>query len=247
MIIRPVVALVTAFNEEKTIGAVLDVLQGCPGVDRVQVVDDGSTDSTRQVAEAHGVTVLSLPERIPVGQAIMHHFKAIPEPECTLLWCDADLLNLTTDHIAAILDSLDGSDVSMSIGVKDNIPFLLPMHASLLPRPLLRFFFRVFYRLDMFLGGERAVHKSVMERAVACSDLATGYGIVVLLNWYARCRAKGYVYQQMPGLTHRKKHQKWGIRALAEFPKEFAQFIVAYVQIRIRLRRLRTDGNTDAH
>ncbi|NQT94230.1 MAG: glycosyltransferase family 2 protein [Lentisphaerae bacterium] len=243
MIIRPVVALVTAFNEEQTIGAVLDVLRNSPGVDRIQVVDDGSTDATRRVAEARGVTVLSLPERIPVGQAIMHHFEAIPESECTLLWCDADLLNLTTEHIATILDSLDRSDVSMSIGVKDNIPFLLPMHASLLPRPLLRLLYRLFYRLDIFLGGERAVHKSVMERAVSCSDLATGYGIVVLLNWFARCRADGYVYQLMPRLTHRKKHQKWGIRALAEFPKEFAQFIIAYVQIRRRLRHLRSDGD----
>ena len=237
MIIPPVIALVTAYNEEGTVGAVLDVLKRCPRVDRVQVVDDGSTDNTRRIAEERGVRVIHIAERVPVGEAILHHLTAVSEPECTLLWCDADLLNLTVDHLNRILDNLDNADVSMSIGVKDNVPFLLPMHASsLCPRWLLRLVYRLFYRLDMFLGGERAVHKSVMERAVADSDLATGYGIVVLLNWYARCHAKGYVYELMPRLTHRKKHQKWGLRALAEFPREFGQFISAYFRIRRELR-----------
>jgi len=63
------IAIAPAFNEEQKIGQVVartprDV------VDRVLVVDDGSTDRTAEVARAGGAEVLSLPEVVGVGYAL---------------------------------------------------------------------------------------------------------------------------------------------------------------------------------
>jgi glycosyltransferase involved in cell wall biosynthesis len=55
--------LVPAFNEEQTIGEVLERIAAL-GLDaQTIVVDDGSTDRTAQIADEHGVTVIRQPNR----------------------------------------------------------------------------------------------------------------------------------------------------------------------------------------
>jgi len=58
-----VAAIVPAYNEEKTIGAVLEVLTKCRLINEVIVVSDGSTDDTVKIAlQFDGVQVVELPE-----------------------------------------------------------------------------------------------------------------------------------------------------------------------------------------
>ncbi len=64
------VILIPAWNEEETIGDVLDeIADHAPPAD-VVVISDGSTDRTAQVARDHAVTVLELPTNIGVGGAM---------------------------------------------------------------------------------------------------------------------------------------------------------------------------------
>src|SRR3954465_8797740 len=50
--------LIPAYNEERTIGEVLEAVAGL-GLDaQVIVVDDGSSDRTAEIAESHGATVI---------------------------------------------------------------------------------------------------------------------------------------------------------------------------------------------
>ncbi len=58
-----VLVVIPAFNEEKSIGNLLNRLS-CSGFTEIVVVDDASTDNTRQDALASGVTVLPLRERL---------------------------------------------------------------------------------------------------------------------------------------------------------------------------------------
>jgi dolichol-phosphate mannosyltransferase len=57
------------FNEEKKIGSVLDRFSS-GDVERIVVVDDGSTDSTPQTIESKGAGILRHPVRRGVGAAI---------------------------------------------------------------------------------------------------------------------------------------------------------------------------------
>ncbi len=62
--------IVPAWNEQATVAAVVaELLDSVPGAD-VLVVDDGSTDSTAQVAARAGAQVLELPINLGVGGAM---------------------------------------------------------------------------------------------------------------------------------------------------------------------------------
>lgn len=64
-----------AFNEERTIGAVIEsVAQKTPGVDII-VIDDASSDKTADAARAAGAKVLSMPFNMGYGGALQTGFK----------------------------------------------------------------------------------------------------------------------------------------------------------------------------
>src|SRR4051812_5834061 len=67
-------AVVPAYNEEATIAGVLAAIRRhAPGFDLL-VVDDGSTDRTRQIAEEEGAVVLAHPFNIGIGGAVQSGF-----------------------------------------------------------------------------------------------------------------------------------------------------------------------------
>jgi dolichol-phosphate mannosyltransferase len=71
-----ITAVIPAFNEEKTIGRVVEDVKRY--VQNVIVVDDGSSDATRDVALSAGATVLRHPKNLGYGSALatgFSHFK----------------------------------------------------------------------------------------------------------------------------------------------------------------------------
>jgi len=60
--------IIPAYNEEANLPFVLDDLKDFPG-DRL-VVDDGSTDATREIARRLGANVVSLPFNLGIGGAV---------------------------------------------------------------------------------------------------------------------------------------------------------------------------------
>ena len=93
-----VIAAMPAFNEELYIAKI--ILQAQELVDRVIVVDDGSSDETARIAERMGATVISHPENQGYGAALKTIFEAARA-------MDADAL--------VILDS-DGQHTPRDIG-----------------------------------------------------------------------------------------------------------------------------------
>jgi glycosyltransferase involved in cell wall biosynthesis len=67
-------AVVPAYNESATVARVVKAISSCmPGVD-VLVIDDGSTDETRERAEAAGARVLRHPFNLGIGGAVQSGF-----------------------------------------------------------------------------------------------------------------------------------------------------------------------------
>jgi glycosyltransferase involved in cell wall biosynthesis len=67
-------AVVPAYNEQASIARVIESLrEHTPDFD-ILVVDDGSTDRTRQLAEAAGARVLRLPYNLGIGGAVQAGF-----------------------------------------------------------------------------------------------------------------------------------------------------------------------------
>ncbi len=87
-----VLVIVPAYNEEATLGAVLEQLERhCPGYD-VAVVDDGSRDATARIALAHSrACLLQLPFNLGIGGAMQTGYRHALRCDYDIaIQCDSD-------------------------------------------------------------------------------------------------------------------------------------------------------------
>jgi len=98
-----------AYNEERSIGGVLDTLHREGWSDMI-VVDDGSRDRTAEMAREKGAVVLSHPQNMGLGAAIRTGLKAAIErgADCAVTF-DADGQH-DPKAVREMVDSLDGAD-----------------------------------------------------------------------------------------------------------------------------------------
>ncbi|MCC6165393.1 MAG: glycosyltransferase family 2 protein [Acidobacteria bacterium] len=119
-----VCALVPAFNEARAVG---DVVRGAIAhVDRVLVVDDGSTDGTGDVAAAAGAEVMRLDANSGKGTAIRAGLSRILQGDVThVLFMDGDMQH-RPQEIPALLAEAERSGAAMVIGervfVREEMP-----------------------------------------------------------------------------------------------------------------------------
>jgi len=69
------VAIVPAFNEQESVGRVIDEIRAFDASLDIVVVDDGSWDGTADAARARGAVVLRLPFNLGIGGAVQTGFR----------------------------------------------------------------------------------------------------------------------------------------------------------------------------
>ena len=67
--------IIPAYNEEKNVPRVIEEIQRIGLSGEIIVVDDGSTDSTPEIAGERGVKVISLPFNLGYGTALQTRYK----------------------------------------------------------------------------------------------------------------------------------------------------------------------------
>lgn len=111
--------IMPAWNESESIGSTIrEVFEFGPPCD-VLVVDDGSRDTTAQVAREAGATVLQLPFNMGVGGAMRTGFKyAKNNGYSRVIQVDADGQHDPRD-IKAVLDGLQHADIAIGARFAD--------------------------------------------------------------------------------------------------------------------------------
>ena len=85
------VVIVPAFNEEASIGGLIDEIRRYVPELEIVIINDGSSDRTPFVAAAKGATVLDLPCNLGVGGAIQAGFRyAFDQGYDRVVRCDGD-------------------------------------------------------------------------------------------------------------------------------------------------------------
>jgi len=111
-----ILVIIPAYNEEKSIGKVIEeVKENAPEADIV-VINDGSTDNTANVARRVGVKVISHPINLGAGAAIQTGYKyALRFPYRIIVQLDADGQHLPT-YIHSLANVLKNNSADVVIG-----------------------------------------------------------------------------------------------------------------------------------
>jgi glycosyltransferase involved in cell wall biosynthesis len=155
------VVIIPALNEEAAIGGVVESIRD--RVDRVIVVDNGSTDKTAEIARLAGAETLFVPE-LGYGRACLAGIAAAPEADI-LIFMDGDGAD-DPDDLERLLTPIREDQVDFILGSR----LLGPIQKGSLTLPqilgnsLATFLMRVFWKARFSdLGPFRAIRRSSFE------------------------------------------------------------------------------------
>ncbi len=112
-----IAALLPAYNEEKHIGSVLEALK--QHLSPIIVVDDGSVDQTKAVAEAHGAIVLSRGYNMGYGQSVKDGLRwALDNGFDAVVTLDADGQHLPSEA-DRLIQKFEREHQHLVIGARD--------------------------------------------------------------------------------------------------------------------------------
>ena len=182
-----------ALNEEKNVGRVLEVLLSSKDLDEVILVDDGSTDKTAEIGEKMGAKVVRIAKNSGKGNAMVQGIKRTDAG--IIVFFDADLIGLTVEHIALLVEPMLKEEVKMCVGARDR-SLGLP---------------EVIIKIDplMAIGGERAIRRELLENIP--KNFIEGFAIEIALNQYCQKHKLSVKYVTLKNLTHVVKEKKWGL------------------------------------
>ena len=226
---RRVSVCLPARNEAETIGATVATIHrilmlGYPVVDELVVIDDGSTDTTAEVAAAAGATVVTAAEVLPEygtehgkGQAM---WRAVHVTSGEIVvFCDADIQRFDPGFVLGLVGPLvTRDDVSFVKGYYDRPLDGLPGEGGrvteLMARPLSLVFFPHLAGLHQPLAGECAARRDVLEAV----PFVGGYGVDLglLIDVAQQFGSAGLVQCDLGERVHRNRPlNELGVQALA--------------------------------
>lgn len=208
-----VTAIVPAYNEEKTVGNVLKVLASSDRIDKITVVDDGSTDNTSKIIkkiQSKKVKIITLRKNMGKGDAVKMASKHIKSGVVMLF--DADLIGLRGEHIEKLLEPIAKEKASMVIGLRDKGSAIANMMMPYFP----------------LTGGERAFVSNVFLD-ISKMPLIEGWGLESVMNDYCKKKRLRVVKIKMDGVDHIGiQTKKYGLMA---FVKEIYDVVLTKIKL----------------
>ncbi len=187
---RAIDVVIPARDEAGTVAAVVDAARRCAFTRDVIVVDDGSSDGTPEVAAAAGAKVVR--REVSGGSKAKAMEAGVDASDAeAILFCDADLIGLTSAHLDEICRPYLDGRAAMSVGWFD-YGLWNPLVVRLAPTT-----------------GERVVPRWVWDAVVP--EKRRGYSIEIMINEVIAEGRLPTSVRVMRGVSHRTKRDKLGV------------------------------------
>ncbi len=167
--------IIPAYNEESSIGLVLDALPK-EQIHEIIVVDNGSTDATARVATEHGARVVKEPRK-GYGSACLKGMAELDSPEI-VVFVDGDFSDYP-EEIVSLVEPIERDEQDFVLGSRMILP---ESRAALLPQArygnrLAVFLIKLFFRHTFTdLGPFRAIRYSSLL-AIGMQDTNFGWTV----------------------------------------------------------------------
>lgn len=199
----PVAVIIPAYNEAERITATVQAALGIAGVERVVVVDDGSTDNTAKIAKRAGAEVISKPHKrgkgAAMGSGVAYLRKsAQPGADYLLLFVDGDL-GASASACEVLIEPVASGRCSMSIAVPPAFEGA-GGHGFVLGTARKAISEATGWQPQAPLSGQRCMNSFVFE---ACKNqLSRGWGVETWLS--VKALEAGFTVLEVPcSITHR--------------------------------------------
>ena len=170
---QKVSVIIPAYNEEDTVAKVVEVVRNVSFVDEIIVVNDGSSDKTKEEAIKAGAIVINHETNKGKGEALYTGYK---QAECDVIaFIDADIYNLTSKKVESMIMPLLLGDAEIT---KTKFSRVSGRVTELTAKPLLNFFFPEI-SFEQPLSGQFAARKSTLRKINFEKDYGVDVGIVI--------------------------------------------------------------------
>ena len=184
-----VCALIPAYNEEDRIGTTVAALKSRPEIDKIVVIDDGSTDATSKVASDAGAVVVTLAANAGKGAALTAGYRHALDEADIILLLDGDL-GASAAEAVKLLTPILRDEADMVVGMLPPDPEFAATGQSggsgfvvrLANKGIEKATGKTFKQP---LCGQRAVRKAVLDKISEGKDaniFARGFGVEVGLT-----------------------------------------------------------------
>ncbi len=214
-----VTLVIPAYNEATRINEVINPALSILSLENIVVVDDGSSDSTADIASSYGVTVLRHPTNLGKGEAMHTGYERAKElGSSVVLFLDADLHGLSSNHIDKLVSPVLSGEALMTIGI---------LERTLLQRKILAKWGA--------LSGQRAMTLEIWEK-LKPSD-RHGFNVEAALNSVARHQDWHSQIErvELRHLTHTGKREKEPTlrKAGLAYAKTYGSALLTYCRLEV--------------
>ncbi|RLD89820.1 MAG: glycosyltransferase family 2 protein [Bacteroidetes bacterium] len=211
---KKISAVVSVYNEEKTVKNVVNSLINCNFVDELIVVNDGSTDNTSKVLNeiSASYSFQNIAFEKNKGKSYAMTTGVEHATGDIIVFVDADLIGFNCEHIKVLTLPLVTNQAKMVIGRRPAENPKTDITGS----------------MDDWLGGERAVYrKDILP--ILDKMRETKFGVETLLNLYFKSKTdlnKQTIIVDLKGLVHIRKYKKYSRpKAAINYAKATSQIV----------------------
>lgn len=113
---NPYLVILPAFNEERSIASVISEIRNFDGNADILVINDGSRDQTKEIAQELGVKLINHPYNLGYGAALQTGFRfAVRKGYQNVVTMDADGQH-DPKSISGLFKAMNGTDADVVIG-----------------------------------------------------------------------------------------------------------------------------------